>query len=130
MNCYQTIQITDIRACQLLDSRGIPTVSVNVILSDGSIGEASVPSGASTGKYEAYEKRDSGDSYHGKSVQSAIESIHSEIKPFLLERSPKSLSDLDTLLCKLDGTSNKKRLGANAILATSLAFAKAAFKAI
>jgi len=125
MNVMVPAALSDIKAQQIIDSRGIPTVSVEVYLSDGSYGQASVPSGASTGAYEAHEKRDNGQAFLGKSVLETVESISSEIRPFLIERSPKSIYEIDTWLCKLDGTNSKSRLGANAILGISLAFAKA-----
>ncbi len=117
--------ITDICARQIIDSRGIPTVEASVILSNGSIGTASVPSGASKGQFEAMELRDNQSSFDGKSVYTSIQTITNEIKPLLLDNQPKSLFETDTLLCKLDGTKFKSKLGANAVLAISVAFAKA-----
>ena len=125
MYLIKSRSITDLHARQILDSRGIPTVSVDVVLSDSSVGTAEVPSGASTGKYEACELRDNANEYNGKSVYHTIDTILNDIKPIILERSINDLYQLDTLLCHLDGTMNKSRLGANAILAISLAYTKA-----
>ena len=120
-------QIVDIFARQIFDSRGNPTVEVDVELSSGATGRASVPSGASTGKHEAVERRD-GDQEHfkGKGVQSVIESINGEIFQTLKGFDAHDQMHLDQTLCELDGTDNKERLGANATLAVSLAVAKAA----
>jgi len=119
--------IVHIHAREILDSRGNPTVEVDVRLESGAFGRAAVPSGASTGDREAVELRD-GDPrrYHGKGVQKAVGHVHTLIAPELcgLEASDQSL--IDQTLCRLDGTANKGRLGANAILAVSLAVAKAA----
>jgi len=119
--------IVHIHAREILDSRGNPTVEVDVRLESGAFGRAAVPSGASTGDREAVELRD-GDPrrYHGKGVQKAVAHVHTLIAPELcgLEASDQSL--IDQTLCRLDGTANKGRLGANAILAVSLAVAKAA----
>ena len=118
--------IISIQAREILDSRGAPTVEVDIKLSDGSVGRASVPSGASTGSYEAVERRD-GDEHRffGKGVLRAIEAIHSEIAPQLIGHSANNQLLIDALMDKLDGTDNKSRLGANAILGVSLAVAKA-----
>jgi enolase len=118
--------ITDIKARQILDSRGNPTVEADVILSSGSIGRAAVPSGASTGQHEAVELRDGGDDYMGKGVQNALNHIETEIFPELQGVDIRDQRYIDQLMCRLDGTANKSRLGANAILAVSLAAAKAA----
>ena len=109
-------KIENIKGRQILDSRGNPTVEVDVILSNGLVGTASVPSGASTGKYEAVELRDEFKSYLGKSVTKAIENIENDIKNVILGRSPLDQSKIDNDLISLDGTSNKNKLGANAIL--------------
>lgn len=120
------MKIKDIKGRQIIDSRGNPTVEVDVILEDGSLGRASVPSGASTGIYEAYELRDNDKSkYLGRSVETAIKNVNSEIKETLLNQDAYNQRVIDNLLIELDGTKNKSRLGANAILATSLAVAKA-----
>ncbi len=119
-------EIGDIKAREILDSRGYPTVEVDVYLSDGSFGRAAVPSGASTGAHEAWELRD-GDKkrYQGKGVRQAIDHVQSKIRPSLIGRDASDQSGIDALLCQLDGTPNKSALGANAILAVSLAVAKA-----
>ena len=118
--------IKQILAREILDSRGNPTVEVDVILENGAIGRASVPSGASTGIYEAHELRDGGERYLGKGVSKAVDNIHKEIAPALIGRNALDQPLIDRLMIQLDGTSNKSRLGANAILAVSLAVAKAA----
>ena len=118
-------KIENIKGRQILDSRGNPTVEVDVILSNGLVGTASVPSGASTGKYEAVELRDGFKSYHGKSVTKAIDNIENDIKNVILGRSPLEQSKIDNDLISLDGTSNKNKLGANAILGVSMAVARA-----
>jgi len=119
--------ITSILAREILDSRGNPTVEADVILSDGSFGRAAVPSGASTGEHEAVELRD-GDRnrYLGKGVRKAVENIHNEIAPALRGMDAAGQADIDRKMIALDGTANKGRLGANAILAVSLALARAA----
>ncbi|KKS77932.1 MAG: Enolase [Parcubacteria group bacterium GW2011_GWC1_43_11b] len=118
-------QIKSIIAREILDSRGYPTVEVDLTLADGSFGRASVPSGASTGSHEAIELRD-GDQkrYHGKGVLQAVENINQELTGALTSQDFDQNS-LDTKMIDLDGTANKSRLGANAILGISLAFAKA-----
>ncbi len=119
--------ILDIHARQIIDSRGNPTVEVDVSLEDGGFGRAAVPSGASTGAYEAVEKRD-GDKkkFLGKGVTQAVEGINSEIADMLLGFDAEDQTELDAKLIALDGTENKGRLGANALLGVSLAVAKAA----
>ena len=119
--------IIDIHAREILDSRGNPTVEVDVLLEDGSFGRAAVPSGASTGAHEAVELRD-GDQgrYLGKGVLKAVAAINSEIADAILGFDAEDQRDVDRLMIELDGTENKARLGANAILGTSLAVAKAA----
>jgi enolase len=111
---------------EILDSRGNPTVEVDVVLSDGAFGRAAVPSGASTGAHEAHELRDGGKRYGGKGVRRAVEAINGEIRNALEGFDADDQRGLDQRLCDLDGTENKKRLGANAILGVSLAAAKAA----
>ena len=120
-------QIIDIHARQILDSRGNPTVEVDVILEDGSFGRAAVPSGASTGAYEAVERRD-GDSgqYNGKGVMGAVTAVNTEIFDALSGADALDQKQIDADLITLDGTENKARLGANAILGVSLAGARAA----
>ena len=119
--------IQNIIGREILDSRGNPTVEVEVILESGIIGRASVPSGASTGIYEAHELRD-GDQgrYLGKGVSKAVENIRSEIAPALIGKNVLEQTRIDQIMIDLDGTPNKSRLGANAILGVSLACAKAA----
>ena len=118
-----------IRCCarEILDSRGNPTVEATVFLADGTVGVASVPSGASTGIYEACELRD-GDRkrFGGKGVQTAASNVSKIISPALSGAYASDQSEIDRILCELDGTENKSRLGANAILAVSLATARAA----
>ena len=120
-------EIVDITAREILDSRGNPTVEVDVVLEDGSMGRAAVPSGASTGAHEAVEKRD-GDKarYLGKGVLQAVEAVNGEIYDALSGSDAEDQRRIDKLLIELDGTPNKARLGANAILGVSLATAKAA----
>lgn len=119
--------ISAIYAREVLDSRGNPTVEVEVALSDGSIGRAIVPSGASTGRHEAHELRD-GDPkrYRGKGVRQAIEHVHTVLAPLLIGRFPFDQEAIDGLLLEADGTPQKERLGANALLGVSLAVAHAA----
>jgi enolase len=120
-------EITDIRAREILDSRGNPTVEAEVELTDGTIASACVPSGASTGSREALELRDKDPSrYRGKGVLKAVENVNIRIREALLGRDVEDQADLDQLMIELDGTSNKGGLGANATLAVSLALAKAA----
>lgn len=117
--------IKQIRAREILDSRGIPTVEVDVLTEHG-LGRAAVPSGASTGSHEAIERRDGDPSrFFGKGVQGAVTAVREIIAPALLGRSAANQQELDRLMCELDGTGNKSRLGANAILAVSLAVARA-----
>ncbi|MBU0595852.1 phosphopyruvate hydratase, partial [Candidatus Bipolaricaulota bacterium] len=105
-----------IEAREIIDSRGNPTVEVDVILEDGAFGRAMVPSGASTGKYEALELRDKDpERYHGKGVTQALANIAEEIEPALLGEDALDQVRIDKLLIELDGTENKSRLGANAI---------------
>ena len=118
--------IVDISGREILDSRGNPTVEVEVTLEDGSMGRAAVPSGASTGAHEAHELRDGGDRYGGKGVENAVEIIDGEIHDALSGFDAEDQPEIDGVLIELDGTENKSRLGANAILGVSLAVAKAA----
>jgi enolase len=119
--------IIDVRAREILDSRGNPTVEVDVLLEDGSFGRAAVPSGASTGAYEAVELRDTkAKRYLGKGVAGAVKNVTEIIAPKVLGMDATAQEGLDQLMIKLDGTANKGKLGANAILAVSLAAAKAA----
>ena len=118
--------IADITARQILDSRGNPTVEVDVVLEDGAFGRAAVPSGASTGAHEAVEKRDGDkDAWGGKGVQKAVDAVNGEIFDALSGMDAEDQRRIDNALIELDGTDNKGRLGANAILGVSLACAKA-----
>ena len=119
--------ILDIHAREILDSRGNPTVEVDVLLEDGSFGRAAVPSGASTGAYEAVEKRDGDKSrYMGKGVLQAVDAVNGQISDALIDLDAEDQEDIDAVMIDLDGTDNKANLGANAILGVSLAVAKAA----
>ena len=119
--------IIDIHAREILDSRGNPTVEVDVTLEDGTLGRASVPSGASTGAHEAVEKRDlDKNRYNGKGVLNAVAAVNGEIAEELIGYDVTEQLSIDTLMIEMDGTPNKSRLGANAILGCSLACAKAA----
>jgi enolase len=119
-------KIVNIAAREVLDSRGNPTVEATVMLEDGSIGKAAVPSGASTGTHEAVELRDNAKRYGGKGVLKAVKHIHTIIAPALLGAEASDQRAIDRAMIALDGTDNKKKLGANAILAVSLAAARAA----
>jgi len=118
--------IDAIHARQILDSRGNPTIEVEVVLDDGILGRAAVPSGASTGAFEAVELRDGGDEYGGKAVGKAVQGVIDEIQPELLGFDADDQRLVDQALIDLDGTPDKSRLGANAILGVSVAVAKAA----
>ena len=121
-------KIKDIKARQIFDSRGNPTVEVDVITYDNIIGRAAVPSGASTGEHEAVELRDGGNDYMGKGVSMAVSNVNSIIRENLLGKSVFEQKELDSLMIDLDGTENKCILGANAILGVSLAISQAAAK--
>ena len=118
--------ISDICARQIFDSRGNPTVEVDVELDCGALGRAAVPSGASTGAYEAVELRDGGKAYGGKGVKQAVSSVNGDIADALIGMDAEDQRRLDRIMCELDGSPNKSKLGANAILGVSLAVAKAA----
>ncbi|HUX47544.1 MAG TPA: phosphopyruvate hydratase, partial [Desulfosporosinus sp.] len=123
--------ITDVYAREILDSRGNPTVEVDVVLTDGIVGRAAVPSGASTGAFEAVELRDrDAIRYMGKGVLKAVENVNLLISPEVEGLNPFDQPGLDRLLIGLDGTPNKEKLGANAILGVSLAAAKAAAESL
>src|SRR3984885_6884524 len=131
--CHRTIagslllsSIEAIHARQILDSRGNPTVEVEVVLDDGTLGRAGVPSGASTGAFEAVELRDGGDEYGGKGVSKAVQSVIDEIQPELLGYDADDQRLVDQAMIDLDHTPDKSRLGANAIVGVSMAGAKAA----
>ena len=118
-------QISYVRAREILDSRGNPTIETDVFLDDGTFATAAVPSGASTGAFEAFELRD-GDKerYMGKGVLKAVKNVNTVIASELIGKNPFNQRELDALLCELDGTENKHKLGANALLSVSLAVAK------
>jgi len=123
-------KIKDIKAREIIDSRGNPTLEVDVILAGGTLGRAAVPSGASTGEHEAIELRDGDKSrFLGKGVTKALENVTRTIKPAILGKEPFNQEEIDKILIDLDGTENKAKLGANAILGVSLASAKAASNA-
>ena len=119
------MKIHKIHAREVLDSRGQPTIEVDVTLTNGTLGRATVPSGASTGEHEAVELRDGDKRFLGKGVARAVEHVNRMIAPRLRGREAKDQEGLDRLMIALDGTPNKGRLGANAILGVSLAAAKA-----
>lgn len=118
-------EIIDVYAMEILDSRGTPTVEVEVLLDSGAMGKAAVPSGASTGQREALELRDKDHRYHGKGVRKAVDNVNDEIAPKLIGLESTDQVYIDNILIDLDGTENKSRLGANAILGVSLAVCKA-----
>ena len=127
----QIIEIVDVLGREILDSRGNPTVEVEVYLDDGTMGRAAVPSGASTGIYEACELRDGDKSrYNGKGVEKAVSNVNTEIAEALIGTNVLDQVAIDKMLIELDGTPNKSRLGANAILGASLACAKAAAESL
>ena len=124
------LAIVDVHARQIIDSRGNPTVEVEVVLDDGTVGRAAVPSGASTGIFEACELRDGDKSrYLGKGVQNAVDNVNGEIAEAMIGLNALDQPSIDRILIELDGTPNKTRLGANAILGVSMAVAKAAAEA-
>ena len=130
MNTKQMIEIVDVLGREILDSRGNPTVEVEITLDDGTVGRAAVPSGASTGEYEACELRDGDPArYLGKGTTQAVEYVNHDIAEALIGLNVLDQTYIDKLLIELDGTPNKSRLGANAILGASLACAKAAARA-
>ena len=122
--------ITKVLAREILDSRGNPTVQADVVLSDGTIGRASVPSGASTGAFEAHELRDKDIRYMGKGTETAVKNVNSVINEVLVSKSPFCQIDIDSAMIDADNSKNKSNLGANAILAVSLANVKAAAKSL
>ena len=119
-------EIVGVRAREILDSRGNPTLEAEVMLGGGAVGRAAVPSGASTGKYEAVELRDSGKRYHGKGVLKAVEHVNTVLAEALMFEDAFYQANIDRILIEADGSENKANLGANAILAVSLATARAA----
>jgi len=124
------LKIKKIFAREILDSRGNPTISVDCLLEDGSFGKACVPSGASTGSKEALELRDNDSRYLGKGVRKAVENVNKIIAPTLVGKSALEQEEIDRILIELDGTPNKSKLGANAILGVSMAVMKAASNAL
>ena len=118
--------IENIKARQILDSRGNPTIEVDTYLEDGSVGRAAVPSGASTGKYEAVELRDNSTAYMGKSVLSAVNNVNNKIAPIIIGKNANDFKNIDKVMIGLDNTNNKSVLGANAILGVSMSIVKAA----
>ncbi|NQT34366.1 phosphopyruvate hydratase, partial [bacterium] len=120
-------EILELYSREIFDSRGNPTIEVEVVLASGDTGRAAVPSGASTGVHEAVELRDGDeDRFRGKGVLNAVKGIEETIKPMILGVDASRQSEIDQLLCDLDGTPNKSKLGANAILAVSMAICQAA----
>ena len=120
--------IVELKSRQVYDSRGFPTIETDVILSDGSVGSAIVPSGASTGSYEAHELRDKNTKYLNKSVFEAVENVNIKINNTLKSLDAYDQKKIDTTLIELDGTKNKCNIGANSILSVSIANCKAAAK--
>ena len=127
---YQHLPIRDVYAREILDSRGNPTIEVEVLVGDHTVGRASVPSGASTGKFEATELRDGGARYQGKGVQRAVEHVNAHLANAVIGMNVFDQKEIDRVLCQTDGSVNKKNLGANALLGVSLAAAHAAANAL
>ena len=121
-------KIINVKGRQVFDSRGNPTVEAEVILQDGSVGTSIVPSGASTGRYEAHELRDKNKDYLNKSVFDAVNNINNKISKSLINKNSINQNEIDKILINLDWTENKSNIGANAILAVSIANLKAAAK--
>ncbi len=121
-------KIENLTSIQVLDSRGLPTISTEILLDDGTRSIAMVPSGASTGEKEALELRDGGEAFHGKGVKKAIDNVNDRIKNSLIGENPIDQENIDQILNNLDGTNDKSNLGANAILSVSIASAKASSK--
>lgn len=122
--------IRDIFAREILDSRGNPTIEAEVLAGENIVGRAAVPSGASTGKYEAVELRDQEERYGGKGVERAVENVNSCLAKAVIGMNVFDQKEIDRALCKADGTENKSNLGANAILGVSMAAARAAAKGL
>ena len=127
---YRYLPIRDVYAREILDSRGNPTVEVEVLAGENIWGCASVPSGASTGQFEAVELRDGGERYRGLGVTTAVDNVNTRIAPEIIGMNIFNQTEIDRLMIRLDGTENKSKLGANAILGVSMAVAKAAAKAL
>ena len=119
------MKITNVVGREILDSRGNPTVEVDVYLEDGSMGRASVPSGASTGEREALEMRDGGERYHGKGVMNAVGHVNGPLKELVVGMDASNQSEIDVKMIEADGTKTKSKYGANAILGISMAVLKA-----
>ena len=126
----ESFEIKEVKAREILDCRGNPTVEVDVVTKGCSLGRAQVPSGRSTGKYEAFELRDGNSRYHGMGVLKAVKNVNEIIAPALKGKDVTKQREIDEIMIKLDGTKNKSRLGANAIVGVSLAIAKAAANAL
>lgn len=127
---YRFLPIRDVYAREILDSRGNPTVEVEVLAGENICGRASVPSGASTGQFEAVELRDGGERYRGLGVTTAVDNVNTRIAPEIIGMNIFEQTAIDRLMIRLDGTENKSKLGANAILGVSMAVAKAAANAL
>jgi enolase len=127
---WMKTRIKDIKAREILDSRGEPTIEVDVITEDGTLGRADVPCGLSKGEHEALEVRDGGRRYAGRGVRNAVYNVHEVIRPALLGKNSVEQREIDELMIELDGTPNKSKLGSNAIVGVSLAVAKAAANAL
>ena len=127
---YKFLPITDVYAREILDSRGNPTIEVEVLAAEKYLGRACVPSGASTGKYEAVELRDREKRYNGLGGEQAVDNVNAKIAPAIVGMNVLCQADLDKVLLRLDGTENKKNLGANALLGVSMAAARAAAEAL
>jgi enolase len=126
----QNLIITDVHGREILDSRGNPTVEVEVIIEDWIKGIAAVPSGASTGRFEAVELRDGENRYMGLGVQKAVDNVNTVLREAILGKNALNQGDIDRILIEADGTENKAKLGANAILGVSMAVARAAANAL
>ena len=127
---HKYLPITDVYAREILDSRGNPTIEVEVLAGEDVLGRAGVPSGASTGQYEALELRDHEKRYKGQGVELAVDHVNARIAPAVIGMNVFSQAMIDQVMCRLDGTENKSNLGANAILSVSLAIAKASARAL
>ena len=126
---FEKFEIAGVQGREILDSRGNPTVEVEVMLDGGAVGRAAVPSGASTGKFEAVELRDGGPRYHGKGVHKAVENVNNVLAEAVAFENALDQKKIDQLLREADGTENKSKLGANAVLGVSMAVARAAANA-
>ena len=127
---FEKFEIAGVQGREILDSRGNPTVEVEVMLDGGAVGRAAVPSGASTGKFEAVELRDGGPRYHGKGVHKAVENVNNVLAEAVAFENALDQKKIDQLLREADGTENKSKLGANAVLGVSMAVARAAANAL